>query len=448
MKNNQNYLLSWYEIITVSALLSILLFGILTLKRIAHRNKKTDEYIEKLDQIRRYFTSSDDKIVPYLIYNPYEPIPVRRKDVKEIITLGVGGLDTTVGIMNSLIVGLLVSLFIISIIGFGNLHISVGSAVASSLIVWIIQFIYLKSRYQHNKKAKPDTEFEASLIISSKEPDKVIQGISKLDFITYYQLKHLEPQTFHDFYYDTPKCTLDDKKYTLRIRECDAEYKITLKGPSKRVLWFSIKKEIEANWDINDKKLDRVIKELKRIGVIIPSEKISFKNSSIHNSNPNEIIKESGLINIQNRITERIRREVIFKSQTIAELDIDTVCYDLNQFSFQSVSNSTPDNKIAYYYNIEVEAKGEFIDPVVLNSCVEDLIRLEPTSIKVTKNSKFAIGKGIKILNRMGKLDKLLLTSSANDKKILSLDADQEIAYILRKEYEISDILRKNRVVL
>jgi hypothetical protein len=98
-------------IVIFLAISAIIPFGILTLTRIIHRNIDTDNYKEKLDQIRKYFIniSGDKKIIRYLAFNPYEGKQSREKsDIKEL--LGKGGFAETVLLINSALSALLPSL--------------------------------------------------------------------------------------------------------------------------------------------------------------------------------------------------------------------------------------------------------------------------------------------------------------------------------------------------
>jgi hypothetical protein len=67
------------------AISAIIPFGVLTLIRIIHRNIETDNYKEKLNQIRKYFAniSEDKNIIRYLSFNPYEG---RKSRAKKLVT--------------------------------------------------------------------------------------------------------------------------------------------------------------------------------------------------------------------------------------------------------------------------------------------------------------------------------------------------------------------------
>jgi hypothetical protein len=84
-------------IVMFLAVSAIIPFGILTLTCIIHRNIATDNYKERLNQIRKYFVniSEDKKIMGYLAFNPYEGKQSREKklsDIKEL--LGKGGISS------------------------------------------------------------------------------------------------------------------------------------------------------------------------------------------------------------------------------------------------------------------------------------------------------------------------------------------------------------------
>lgn len=145
-------------------LVAVFLFGVVTLVRIIRRNLVTDEYLRRLGRIRRYFRDRDPKIQLYLPYPPYDDKPQREKEWNgwkrcyTTFSLEKGGFAEMIALVNSLIVAALCALLAISlsrlIIGLSGL---VGFTAA-----WIVQFRYIKRRYDNAKekiKAKDEIKF-------------------------------------------------------------------------------------------------------------------------------------------------------------------------------------------------------------------------------------------------------------------------------------------------
>lgn len=134
---------------------AVLLFGVVTLVRIIRRNLVSHEYLRAVARIRRYFTDRDQQILRHLYYKPYDDRPQRKKEWNEIFSLGTGGLVETVALVNSLIVAALCALFVLSysgwIIGLFGL---VGFIAA-----WIVQFVYVKYRYDKGRPMADEIEF-------------------------------------------------------------------------------------------------------------------------------------------------------------------------------------------------------------------------------------------------------------------------------------------------
>ena len=82
------------------ALLSLLIFGVVTLWRLIRRNRVTDEYKRAMDLVRNFFRGQDERL------REYEPFPAKGRRVP-----GTGGLVDTVSVVNSLVVMAIAILF-------------------------------------------------------------------------------------------------------------------------------------------------------------------------------------------------------------------------------------------------------------------------------------------------------------------------------------------------
>jgi len=100
--------------ILVVGLVVLLMFGIVTLVRIIRRNERTDEYLQGLAKLRKYFVK-EEKAAECLVFNPYGKPPRHKRE--KIFSLGTGGLVEMVALMNSLIVAALFVLLINGLFG-------------------------------------------------------------------------------------------------------------------------------------------------------------------------------------------------------------------------------------------------------------------------------------------------------------------------------------------
>lgn len=87
----------------------VLLFGLITLVRSVYRNIATDRYLTALTMIRRRFVERhDEEGLEHFYFDPYRRPPRHTHD--RVFSLGRGGLVETIALVNSLIVGAIVTL--------------------------------------------------------------------------------------------------------------------------------------------------------------------------------------------------------------------------------------------------------------------------------------------------------------------------------------------------
>jgi hypothetical protein len=133
------------------ALAALLLFGILTLVRMIRRNLETDKYKLRQDRLRLYFAVRDPNIREHLAFDPYKPIPGRKKEwewmrLHEVLSFGRGGLVETVALVNCMIAAMFSALLILRILDVG-IAVNVPVSVAVGLVAWVIQKAYVNWRY-------------------------------------------------------------------------------------------------------------------------------------------------------------------------------------------------------------------------------------------------------------------------------------------------------------
>ena len=128
----------------------LLLFGLITLMRIIHRNIETDMVKRGLDRIREKFVKEHDERIYHLAYNPYSK--PSQHEIKKIFSLGTGGLVQMVALMNSVIAtvtGIWIVQFI-AIVPDLILLISLYGlmSIGTFLVTWAIQMKYVQKRYE------------------------------------------------------------------------------------------------------------------------------------------------------------------------------------------------------------------------------------------------------------------------------------------------------------
>ena len=149
-------------------LVILLLFGIVTLMRIIHRNLESHIYLRAAGRIRGYFSDMDPQIQRYLFFGPFDDQPQRKKreNKSEIFSFGTGGLVETVVLANSLIVVAILILSIIWLFDVVNFNISWTIQIIIFLIgilggfaAWYKQLDYVNRRYDKNRPKYEDIKF-------------------------------------------------------------------------------------------------------------------------------------------------------------------------------------------------------------------------------------------------------------------------------------------------
>jgi len=129
-------------LVAIWSLSSLLIIGIVTLKRMLRRNKVTDEYKVAMDVIRDYFRSWDDRIREY---RPFE----RGSRGKER-RFGTGGLVDMVALMNCIIMATICGAMVLQC----SWHVVAAAGIAGFLLAWIIQIKYVRHQYEAGHKGK------------------------------------------------------------------------------------------------------------------------------------------------------------------------------------------------------------------------------------------------------------------------------------------------------
>lgn len=161
---NGDFDITKYYLIINAALLAMLLFGILTLARVIHRNLVSDRELRAMGRIRRYFVEKDPEIYPFLYYKPRDDTPARKKEWKDLASFRTGGLVETVMLINSFIAAILMVLIIYPPAKpydqWMTAHPWLTAFGLSGIIsAWTVQFIYVKFRYDKGRPKKRDIKY-------------------------------------------------------------------------------------------------------------------------------------------------------------------------------------------------------------------------------------------------------------------------------------------------
>ncbi|HZA21624.1 MAG TPA: CYTH domain-containing protein, partial [Dehalococcoidia bacterium] len=166
-------------------------------------------------------------------------------------------------------------------------------------------------------------EVESTLIISSEEPQAIVEDIAALTSIASYQLLPQGSLAIHDYHVDTPDRTLHYAGLSLRVREIDARPYLTLKGPPRRIGPGVVERlEIEAPW--SEEALSRVAKELAHRNI-----RLLLTMPALDSADPLDVMVGLGLQTIQHRENYRQIRNLVMtdagERPVLAELAIDSV---------------------------------------------------------------------------------------------------------------------------
>ena len=387
------------------AFLATLMFGIITLLRMVHRDLYSSQKLRAANRIRRYFVERDRGIIRYLEFPPCDDQPPRKWRTKN------GGLVMTVLFLNSFLMAIMLAL----LAKLTSLYLELNSplmlfgsvGLLGFLAAARIQYKYATNEYRNEMKnirrssICPSTdssiskELESAFIIKSDDPKSIAQDIGRLTTIGSYLLLCGPVQHIHDRYFDTKNRMLEKQKIALRIREINDEVLITLKGPSASNGPATQRMEIEEKWSYNA--FDRVIKELscRKIDIALPPE---ASRNDLPKPNKFERMKLSeimsvmetyGLKEIQDRETNRTIRNVVTERNgpILAELAIDRVCYHFDEENIEA--------NIAYY-EVEIESKFPDDGTDVIRTVGTALQGSYPLFMSEWTSSKLGIGKVIK----------------------------------------------------
>lgn len=143
-------------ILFAAGVLVLLLFGLITFKRIIKRNIDTDKKKDQLDRLRQYFVTPESEEIKYLPFDPYSTEP--KRDPLRILSLGTGGLLQTIALINCIIIAIsiiwLLRWITLSPISLVNTVMLGVLGLTGFMISWIGQVVYAQIQYGQRKIKK------------------------------------------------------------------------------------------------------------------------------------------------------------------------------------------------------------------------------------------------------------------------------------------------------
>ena len=351
-------------LVVAYALLALLAFGLVTLLRMIRRNQVTDQYKRALDTIREYFKQADPALATY------QPFARRRR--RRLLT---GGLVEMVSLVNSLILAALVGLWAFTkgwnswLTGFG------GFVFGGAFQLGLARALYKRTPFP---VTAAEVEEEATLVVRSEEPERLLSEIAELHSLGAYALLPCADQAIRDRYFDTPDRTLSAKRVSLRVREVAGQTLLTLKGPGQQTFEGAARRrELELPWSRSA--LQRVLDALQAYGVRL--QQLGGDPAA----GATTALETLGLQTVQHRETHRKIRQVLLPKdggyEYVAELALDSVVYHFAETDVR-------------HYEIEIEAKSEK-GAAAVRTLEQELLQRYPDALTSWPHSKLATGYAI-----------------------------------------------------
>ena len=244
--------------------------------------------------------------------------------------------------------------------------------------------------YQDDITPQLPIELEATLVICSENAQDIANRISKLTFVSDYQLIPQKSKDINDLYWDTSKEILRENKTSLRLRKIDEDLLITIKGGASLTEWGGVERlEIEVPWSKNG--FFRIIRELKNYSIDLPQNDKNFNMKR-----PQESFVNLGLELIQDRKTDRKIRNIILndEQEILSELAIDSVYYKVK-------------DQIVRHFEIEIESKHKN-GPEVVKTTLKCLSDMFGSLLRNWPHSKLTTGMALAQLLRKEQREKYI----------------------------------------
>ena len=233
-------------------------------------------------------------------------------------------------------------------------------------------------------------EVEAALVICDANPQDVVERLAAMQHLGGYRLYPCPEKRIHDIYLDTPGNALAARMLSLRLREVNGIFKLTLKGEAgQEASDLKTRRELERDWA--DGALESIAAELASYGVHLPV------SESVPETKPLAALLARGLNIIQERSTHRIVREVTRDpspgASPVAELAIDAVLYHLA--------------RDIRHHEVEIElAAGE--PPATARQLSASLQAAFPGRLRPWTRAKLTLGMWLRDLLQQGRMEGII----------------------------------------
>ena len=218
-------------------------------------------------------------------------------------------------------------------------------------------------------------EREAKLVVTGERPEVVADEIAGLVHLAGRGLQDVGTLEIRDVYLDTPTGALRARGDSLRLRVQDGRPLLTLKGPGRDVgSGVSERNEVETPWSA-----DAYVRCLDALSV----RGVSLRRVT-PGDDPVASLLASGLSRVQERETNRRRRDVDGAGTRVAELAIDEVTYRIAGGPVR-------------HHEVEIEAKAPEGNQYLARAVEELRARFGP-ALTPWRHGKLAIGLGIERL--------------------------------------------------
>lgn len=129
-------------------LIGLLLFGLVTLARIAHRNLRSTQQLRALNRIRTYFVEREPELAERLEF--FDPDGPWRGKPWHHVFHSKGGLADTVSLVNSFVVAGIAALAVAT--RTSDWYMIAPAGVAAGVVGWLVQYAYVRAVYEKERR--------------------------------------------------------------------------------------------------------------------------------------------------------------------------------------------------------------------------------------------------------------------------------------------------------
>lgn len=227
----------------------------------------------------------------------------------------------------------------------------------------------------------PPTELEASLAVVGHDPGETAREVAALETLAGRPLGRARELRLRDVYLDLPGEPLLLAGEAFRLRRGDGPPELALKGGDRGGDGPGVERdEREARWGRGAVPLLRAVAG-DREGD--PVDLASLADAAREGEDPLASLLEAGFHVLQDRVTRRVRRDVLEDGRRVGELAVDEVRFDAA-------------GRDCVHREIEIEAAGAGPEGrALLRDAVEDLRRRFGSSLRAWDRSKLATGRAL-----------------------------------------------------